>query len=68
MRERYDKYSRSANYRKKYGHEWVKIRERYVSGHPLCEMCLKEGKVTPVEEVRKSNKLVLCLLVSFTPK
>lgn len=51
IRERYDKYSRSVNYKKKYGHEWVKIRAVYVSEHPLCEMCLKDGKVTPVEEV-----------------
>ena len=51
MREAYDKYSRLESYKKKYGHEWVKIRARYVSEHPLCEMCLKEGRYKPMEEV-----------------
>ena len=51
VREAYDKYSRLESYKKKYGHEWVKIRARYVSEHPLCEMCLKEGRYKPMEEV-----------------
>ena len=27
------------------------IRDRYAAEHPLCEMCLKEGRLTPVQEV-----------------
>ena len=27
------------------------ICDRYAAAHPLCEMCLKEGRLTPVEEV-----------------
>ena len=27
------------------------IADRYAAEHPLCEMCLKEGRLTPVQEV-----------------
>ena len=47
----YNKYTRSPDHYKKYGTEWRRIREQYAQAHPLCEMCLKEGKLTPVEEV-----------------
>lgn len=47
----YNTYVRSPDHAKKYGREWKRVRDRYVSKHPLCEMCLKEGKITPVEEV-----------------
>jgi len=50
-RERYDKYERAWDYGKKYGGKWKKIRARYVKVHPLCERCLAEGRITPVEEV-----------------
>jgi len=50
-RERYDKYERAWDYGKKYGSKWKKIRARYVKAHPLCERCLAEGRITPVEEV-----------------
>ena len=36
---------------KRYGTQWRKIRTRYVHKHPFCEMCMKEGKYVPVEEV-----------------
>ena len=47
----YNRYERSPDYNKIYGGEWKKIRKRYAAAHPLCEMCLKEGRFTPVEEV-----------------
>lgn len=47
----YDRYHRSENYNKKYGRSWRKVRRRYVKRHPLCEICLAIGKITPVEEV-----------------
>ena len=40
-----------ADSNKKYGRAWKRIRDRYAAAHPLCEMCLKEGRLTPVEEV-----------------
>ena len=50
-RREYDRYVRSPDCSKKYGRAWHRIRARYVEKHPLCEMCLKEGRLTPVEEV-----------------
>lgn len=51
MNRHYNKFERSADSNKKYGRAWREIRRRYVSAHPLCEMCLKEGRLTPVDEV-----------------
>jgi 5-methylcytosine-specific restriction protein A len=71
-RDRYNKYERSPDINKKYGRAWKRIRDRYVKEHPLCEMCLKEGRLTPVEEVHhikpisqggthaRSNLMSLC--------
>lgn len=30
---------------------WRKLRHAYLVEHPLCEECIKSGKVTPAEEV-----------------
>ena len=69
---RYEKYDRDPAVRRRYGRAWKRIRDRYVQAHPLCEMCLKEGKLTPVEEVHhivpvsrggthgRSNLMSLC--------
>ena len=69
---RYEKYDRDPAVRCRYGRAWKRIRDRYVQVHPLCEMCLKEGKLTPVEEVHhivpvsrggthdRSNLMSLC--------
>ena len=50
-RRKYDKYERSSDVNRKYGRAWKRIRDRYAAEHPLCEMCLKEGRLTPVQEV-----------------
>jgi 5-methylcytosine-specific restriction protein A len=34
-----------------YGADWKDLSERYRAQYPLCEDCLKEGKVTPSSEV-----------------
>lgn len=49
--KQYDRYSRAHNHDKKYGNNWKRIRANYVKSHPLCEKCLKEGRITTVEEV-----------------
>lgn len=68
----YNKYSRAADVNKTYGRAWKRIRDSYVSEHPLCEVCLKEGRYVPVEEVHhklpvnqggtheRSNLISLC--------
>ena len=50
-RQQYDRYERAPHTASKYGRAWHRIRARYVAAHPLCEQCLKEGRITPVEEV-----------------
>jgi len=30
---------------------WKTLRKLMVQNHPLCEDCLKEGKITPTEEI-----------------
>ena len=50
-RRKYDRYERSPDINKKYGYAWRRIRDRYAAVHPLCEMCLGEGRLTPVQEV-----------------
>lgn len=38
--------------RKAYGStEWRKLRDWYMKQHPICEECLKNGKVTPAEDI-----------------
>lgn len=51
QRRQYDRYERDPEVNKKYGRAWKRIRDKYVQSHPLCERCLKEGRMTPVEEV-----------------
>jgi 5-methylcytosine-specific restriction protein A len=48
---RYEKYDRDPAMRKRYGRAWKRIRDRYISIHPLCEQCEMEGRITPAEEV-----------------
>ena len=50
-RRKYDKYERSSDVNRKYGRAWKRIRDRYAAEHPLCVMCLREGRLTPVQEV-----------------
>ena len=50
-RDRYNKYERDPDINKKYGRAWQRIRTRYAAANPLCEQCLKEGRIRSVEEV-----------------
>ena len=47
----YNRYRRDPESNRRYGRAWKRIRDRYVSTHPLCEKCKAEGRLTPVEEV-----------------
>ena len=35
--KRYEKYQRDPATRKRYGRAWKRIRDKYISAHPLCE-------------------------------
>lgn len=47
----YNKYVRSEDHNATYGRKWKKIRNAYAQAHPLCEECLKQGRLTPLDEV-----------------
>ena len=47
----YNKNERDPASNKRYGRAWKCIRDHYVIEHPLCEMCLEKGHLTPVDEV-----------------
>ncbi len=49
--KRYDKYRRNPEHGRRYGRSWQRIRKAYAEQHPLCEECLKEGRLVPVEQV-----------------
>ena len=55
--KRYERYDRSPEGKKRYGRAWQVIRDRYIATHPLCEMCKRNGKLTPAEEVHHIKPL-----------
>lgn len=68
----YEKYGRDPAVRRRYGRAWKRIRDKYVAGHPFCELCYQEGIIVPVDEVHhklplseggtheRSNLISLC--------
>lgn len=48
---RYERHERDPATRGRYGRAWQRIRKAYAQEHPLCEECLKAGKLTPMEQV-----------------
>ena len=55
--KRYEKYDRTPEMKKRYGRAWKKIRDRHMAEYPLCEMCKKQGRLTPAEEVHHIKPL-----------
>lgn len=49
--KRYETYDRDPATRRRYGRVWKRIRDSYVQQHPVCELCQRDGKVVPTEEV-----------------
>ena len=49
--KRYEKYDRDPATKRRYGRAWKRIRDKYVSEHPFCELCLEEGVLVKTEEV-----------------
>lgn len=56
-RRKYDKYERPAEINKKYGRAWKRIRDKYVSEHPFCELCFEKGMLIPTQEVHHKRPL-----------
>lgn len=38
--------------------QWKKLRLAYLMEHPLCEVCLLEGKTTPTEEIHHIKEIL----------
>lgn len=55
--KRYEKYDRDPAMRRRYGRTWKRIRDRHIAEHPLCEMCEKQGRIIPAEEVHHIKPL-----------
>lgn len=55
--KRYEKYDRNPAMRRRYGRTWKRIRDRHIAAHPLCEMCKKQGRITPAEEAHHIKPL-----------
>ncbi len=53
----YNRHQRDPKTAKRYGRRWRKIRKAFLTAHPLCEECKKQGKFTPAEEVHHITPL-----------
>ncbi len=53
----YNRHQRDPDTAKRYGRRWRKIRKAFLTAHPLCEECKKQGKFTPAEEVHHITPL-----------
>jgi len=49
--QEYERYRRDPETRRRYGSAWRRVRARYIAAHPLCEECLRAGRLTPAREV-----------------
>lgn len=55
--KQYERYGRDASSKKRYGRTWKRIRDRYISAHPLCEQCKRDGTITRAQEVHHIKPL-----------
>ena len=53
----YNRHQRDPRTAKRYGRRWRKIRQAFLTAHPLCEECKKQGRYTPAEEVHHITPL-----------
>lgn len=55
--QNYEKYERNPQTKRRYGRAWKRIRDKYVSQHPFCELCYEKGILVETEEVHHKKKL-----------
>lgn len=55
--QRYERYDRDPDKRKRYGRSWRRVRDQQLAEHPLCVQCEKTGKITPAREVHHIKPL-----------
>ena len=57
VNQNYEKYGRNKDSKRRYGRAWKRIRDKYVSQHPFCELCYEKGILVETEEVHHKKKL-----------
>ena len=57
VNQNYEKYERDPQSKRRYGRAWKRIRDKYVSQHPFCELCYEKGILVETEEVHHKKKL-----------
>ena len=57
VNQNYEKYERDPQSKRRYGRAWKRIRDKYVSLHPFCELCYEKGVLVETEEVHHKKKL-----------
>ena len=55
--QNYERYERNPQNKRRYGRAWKRIRDKYVSLHPFCELCYEKGILVETEEVHHKKKL-----------
>lgn len=55
--KRYNHNDRDPAGNKRYGRTWKQVRAAFLAAHPLCEICVSEGKLTPAALVHHRRKL-----------
>lgn len=53
----YERFQRNPETTKRYGAAWRKIRGKYINEHPFCEICRREGRITPAQIVHHITPL-----------
>ena len=49
--QRYERYQRDPAAKKRYGRAWQRVRDCFITTHPLCQRCQERGRITPAQEV-----------------
>ena len=57
MDSNYEKYGRDKETKQRYGRAWKRIRDKYASEHPFCELCYKRGIIVPTEQIHHKQPL-----------
>ena len=53
----YNRFIRRPEAKKRYGYQWQKLRKKFLSINPLCEICKSKGKYTTATEVHHIKPL-----------
>ena len=53
----YNRHERDPESKRRYGRAWRRIRDGYLSEHPMCEKCQQAGKLTAAVEVHHIKPL-----------